>query len=150
MGIQVDIRKLDRGDLDALAGAYRELHAKDDPLPKRAELEQLWKDICADPRLIYIGAFKEPNLVATCNAAIVPNLTRGARPFAVIENVWTHPRFRRQGLGSAVLQELLSRCWDARCYKVMLLSAAHRGAAHEFYERNGFDKHLKQGFIIKK
>jgi GNAT superfamily N-acetyltransferase len=80
----------------------------------------------------------------------VPNLTRGARPYAVIENVVTHPDLRRTGLGSSVLQELLSRCWEAGCYKVMLLSAAERGAAHEFYERNGFDKHAKQGFIIRR
>ena len=80
----------------------------------------------------------------------MPNLTRGARPYAVIENVWTDPGSRRQGLGSEVLQELLSRCWAARCYKVMLLSASHRGAAHEFYERNGFDKHAKQGFVLRK
>ena len=150
MSIDLDIRKLGRNDLDELLKAYRELHTTDDPLPLRADLVQLWKDICEDPRLIYIGAFGGPNLIATCNAAIVPNLTRRARPFAVIENVWTHPKFRRQGLGSAVLQELLSCCWDASCYKVMLLSGAHRGAAHEFYERNGFDKHSKQGFIIKR
>jgi GNAT superfamily N-acetyltransferase len=144
------IRELSRGDLDALLEAYRDLHPDDDPLPARAELERLWNGICADPRLVYIGAFDGPRLVATCTAAIVPNLTRGARPYAVIENVWTHPASRRQGLGSAALQELLGRCWAAGCYKAMLLSASHRGAAHEFYQRNGFDKHAKQGFIVRK
>ena len=49
-----------------------------------------------------------------------------------------------------MLQQLLARCWAAGCYKVMLLSAAHRDAAHEFYQRNGFDMHAKQGFIIRK
>jgi GNAT superfamily N-acetyltransferase len=144
------IRELRTGDLDALLEAYEHLHAEDDPLPARADLESLWARICDDPALLYVGAFDGRRLVATCTAAIVPNLTRGARPYAVIENVVTHPECRRQGLGSAVLQELLSRCWAAGCYKVMLLSAAHRGAAHEFYERNGFDKHAKQGFIIRK
>jgi hypothetical protein len=32
----------------------------------------------------------------------------------------------------------------------MLLSGSHREAAHAFYERNGFDKHAKQGFVIRK
>jgi GNAT superfamily N-acetyltransferase len=146
----VSIRELRAGDLDALLEAYRDLHPDDDPLPARPNLERLWDGVCADPRLVYIGAFDGPRLVATCTAAIVPNLTRGARPYAVIENVWTHPASRRQGLGSAVLQELLGRCWAAGCYKAMLLSAAHRGAAHEFYQRNGFDKHAKQGFIIRR
>jgi GNAT superfamily N-acetyltransferase len=67
----------------------------------------------------------------------------------VIENVWTHPASRRQGLGSADLQELLGRCWSAGCQKVMLLSGSQGGAAHQFYERNGFDKHAKQGFVVR-
>jgi GNAT superfamily N-acetyltransferase len=150
MPVEARIRELGSGDLDALLEAYAHLHSEDDPLPPREELEALWARICDDPGLLYVGAFDGPRLVATCTAAIVPNLTRGARPYAVIENVVTHPERRRQGLASAVMQELLSRCWAAGCYKVMLLSAAHRGAAHEFYERNGFDRHAKQGFIIRK
>ena len=144
------IRELGRDDLAALLGAYAQLHPEDDPRPPRSELERLWSRICADPSLIYIGAFAGPRLVATCTGTIVPNLTRGARPYAVIENVFTDAAFRRQGLGSAVIQELLSRCWDAGCYKVMLLSGAGRDAAHAFYEHNGFDRGAKQGFIIRK
>ena len=144
-----EIRELGPGDLDALLAAYEHLHAEDDPLPERSDLEALWMRICGDPALIYVGAFDAGELVATCTAAIVPNLTRGARPYAVVENVVTVPAVRRTGLGIAVLDELLSRCWKAGCYKVMLLSAAERGAAHAFYERVGFDKHAKQGFIVR-
>jgi len=150
MALDAQIRELASGDLDALLEAYRDLHPGDDPLPERSELLRAWDAICADPRLLYVGAFAGPRLLSTCTAAIVPNLTRGARPYAVVENVWTDSEFRRQGLGSAVLQELLSRCWAANCYKVMLLSASSRDAAHEFYERNGFDKQAKQGFVIRK
>ena len=144
------VRELGRDDLDALLEAYRDLHPDDEPLPPKAELEALWKGICDDSRLLYMGAFEGARLVATCTAAIVPNLTRGARPYAVIENVWTHPARRRHGLGSAVLSELLDRCWATGCYKAMLLSGSHRDAAHEFYEHNGFDKRAKQGFVIRK
>ena len=51
---------------------------------------------------------------------------------------------------TSVLRELLARCWAEGCYKVMLQSALHREAAHAFYERNGFDKHAKQAFVIRK
>jgi ribosomal protein S18 acetylase RimI-like enzyme len=150
MAHEVDVRELVEADLGALLEAYRDLHPDDDPLPSDERVDELWREACADPRLIYLGAFDGARLLATCTAAIVPNFTRGARPYAVIENVWTHPRCRRRGLGSAVLRELLSRCWAADCYKVMLLSGSHREAAHAFYERNGFDKHAKQGFVIRK
>jgi GNAT superfamily N-acetyltransferase len=144
------LRELERSDLDALLAAYHDLLPDDEPLPARAEVERIWEESCADPRLLYFGAFEGARLRATCCVAIVPNLTRGARPWAVIENVWTDPACRRRGLGSAVLQEALSRCWEAGCYKVMLLSGSQREAAHEFYERNGFDRHAKQGFIVRK
>lgn len=151
MGVapEVGIRELGRDDLEELLAAYGELHPRDDPLP-REEVGALWARICGDPGLIYLGAFSGSRLLATCTAAIVPNLTRGARPYAVIENVFTRPDVRREGLGSAVLQALLERCWAAGCYKVMLLSAAERDAAHAFYERNGFDPHSKRGFILRK
>ncbi|MGI9591142.1 MAG: GNAT family N-acetyltransferase [Myxococcota bacterium] len=61
----------------------------------------------------------------------------------------SRPPARRRALAAA-LQALLARCWAAGCYKIMLLSGAHRGAAHAFYERNGFDPEAKQGFIVRK
>lgn len=41
---------------------------------------------------------EEGRLLATCNLSIIPNLTRGARPFARIENVVRPTAYRRQGL----------------------------------------------------
>ena len=150
MKITPNIRQLQGRDLQALLDAYHDLHPDDDPLPSRNELKRLWNSICGDQSLIYLGAFEGHQIVATCTAAIIPNLTRGARPYAVVENVWTRPAFRRRGIGSSVLQKLLSRCWEAGCYKVMLMSASHRDAAHEFYECNRFDCKAKRAFIIRK
>lgn len=147
---KLEIRELAEPDLDALLALYRHLHAEDDPLPVRSHLEALWSRVCASPDLLYRGGFDGGELVTSCCAAIVPNLTRGARPYAVIENVVSHPDRRGRGYGSAVLQALLSSCWDRGCYKVMLLSAAQRDVAHRFYEANGFDRHAKQGFILRK
>jgi len=67
----------------------------------------------------------------------------------VIENVWTAPDRRREGLGSALLRAMLDCCWGANCYNVMLLSGTPRAGAHEFYERLGFDTHAKQGLVIR-
>jgi GNAT superfamily N-acetyltransferase len=147
---ELEIRELVAADLDALLALYRHLHAEDDPLPARPELETLWARVCASPDHLYHGGFLGGELVASCCAAIVPNFTRGARPYAVIENVVTRQDQRGRGYGSALLQALLSSCWSRSCYKVMLLSAAQRDAAHRFYEANGFDRHAKQGFIIRR
>ena len=113
-------------------------------------MDATWRAIAADPAQIYLGAFSGDELVAACNAAIIPNLTRGCRPYAVIENVVTSAAHRRRGYGAAVLREALARCWARDCYKVMLMSASGRAAAHEFYEAIGFDRHSKQAFVIKR
>lgn len=143
------VRELKFGDLGALLGLYEHLHTEDDPLPDRSTVEQIWNDLCASPLHLYLGAESAGELVGTCTATIIPNLTRGARPYAGIENVVTHPDHRRRGYGAAVVAEALSRCWAAGCYKVMLLSGQERKEVHGFYEGLGFDKHAKQGFLAR-
>ena len=141
------IRDLRRNDLDSLLSLYRQLHPQDDALPEG--VAEIWEEIVRDPAQIYLGAFVGELLVAACNAAVVPNLTRGARPYAVIENVVTHADYRRRGIGAKILRALVDRCWARRCYKVMLMSAIGRAEIHGFYEALGFDKQSKQAFVIK-
>jgi GNAT superfamily N-acetyltransferase len=148
MSAEVVIRDLGRNDLDSLLVLYRHLHTQDDALPGGNEVKRIWDGIVRDPAQIYVGAFAGDVLVAACNAAVIPNLTRGARPYAVIENVVTDARYRRRGIGASVVRALLDRCWARRCYKVMLMSGASRTEIHGFYESLGFDKKSKQAFVI--
>jgi GNAT superfamily N-acetyltransferase len=146
----VKVRRAAASDLDSLLALYAYLHDRDDPLPPQPQLEAVWGDIMADPKLHYFVAEIEGLLVSSCNLSIVPNLTRGARPFGVIENVVTHADFRKQGLARAVMEAALETAWAAGCYKVVLLSSAHRSEAHAFYEKLGFDGHSKIGFVARR
>lgn len=146
---ELTIRTLVHQDLSGLLDLYRQLHEKDDPPPARAELDSLWWRILSDDSQIYLGGFRSGVLVSVCNAAVIPNLTRGARPYAVIENVVTDGAQRRRGFGGAVMRALLDRCWQCGCYKVMLMSGTERREVHAFYESLGFDKDAKQAFIIR-
>ena len=143
------VRDLDLADLEPLLSLYTQLHLGDPPLPSE-RAATLWQTILSDPSLIYLGGFASGELVSACCAAIVPNLTRSGRPYAVIENVITDSAWRRQGVGRAVLGALVERCWQRGCYKVMLMSGNARGTAHEFYEAIGFDRDAKQAFIIRR
>lgn len=145
------IRSLAAEDLDALLALYEDLHSGDEPAP-RATLEDIWQSILCDPGRIYVGGFiggsARSELVSTCNAVIVPNLTRGARPYAIIEQVVTHHDHRRRGFGAQTMRHLLECCWERRCYKVSLTSGVRRDQAHEFYEALGFDRDAKHAFVI--
>jgi GNAT superfamily N-acetyltransferase len=143
------LRDLVKGDLEPLLALYSELHPGDEPIdPARAEA--IWSAILANPDHICLGGFVGDELVTSCAVAIVANLTRGGRPYAVIENVVTSSARRRKGYASALLWAAIDRCWLRDCYKVMLMSAAGRTEAHSFYESLGFDRQSKQAFVLKR
>jgi GNAT superfamily N-acetyltransferase len=148
-GISFVVRDATEGDLDGILDLYAHLHDRDVVPPPRARLDELWQDILADPSLRYFVVECEGRVVCSCNLTVIPNLTRGARPFGVIENVVTHPDFRRRGLAKAALEHALDAAWQSGCYKVMLLSSAHRDAAHALYEQVGFKKDVKIGFVAR-
>ena len=88
-------------------------------------------------------------LMLACVLCIIPNLTRGLKPYGVIENVVTHADHRRQGYGRLVLEHALQHAWSQNCYKVMLLTGRKSEAVFGFYESVGFDRHAKQAFLAK-
>lgn len=142
----VSLRTLTAGDFDALLALYSHLHQNDAP-PDHGRLSELWNRVRQDPAHIYVGAFVDGALRSVANACVVANLTRGGRPFAVIENVVTSPSHRRRGLAKAVLNRLLNICRQHDCYKVMLLSSSSRAEAHALYRALGFDGDAKRAFV---
>lgn len=143
------IRRAAVEDLDRLLSLYAYLHDQDDPPPPHPELERVWQEMLARPGLHCLIGECAGQLAASCVLVIIPNLTRGTRPYALIENVVTHPDFRRRGFARAILEHALHIAWEAGCYKVMLLSSADRAGAHGLYEQVGFERGVKVGFIAK-
>ncbi|MDQ2798148.1 MAG: GNAT family N-acetyltransferase [Armatimonadota bacterium] len=136
-------------DLPQLLALYRYLHPHDPELTLDEELLRHWETILRDPALHYVVARSEGSLVSTCALTVIPNLTRGARPYGVIENVVTHPDYRRRGIGTQVLQHALGLAWEANCYKAMLLTGSKQEATLSFYEHAGFVRGEKTGFVAK-
>ena len=149
MSEHVKIRGVRPDELAALLGLYRHLIVDDLPPPPAAVLEQRWAELLADPRMHCLVAELDSQPVASCTLAIIPNLTRGARPYGLIENVVTHPAFRRRGLASAVLERALQIAWAHECYKVMLLTGSKQESVLRFYEQAGFQRGVKTGFIAR-
>lgn len=133
-------------DFEGIMDLY-EILIPGDTIASLSHLKSVWDEIMNNPgRYRYVIAEEEDKLVATSNITIVPNLTRAGRPYAVIENVVTHPDFRRRGFGRATMKLLLEFAREHNCYKVMLLSSKKRMEAHEFYRSLGFNGDTKCGF----
>jgi ribosomal protein S18 acetylase RimI-like enzyme len=147
MSDAIEVRRLGEDDLDGLLELYAHLHENDDPAAERETLQRVWRELCRDDRTLYFGAEADGRLVSTCIVTIIPNLTHGARPYAVLENFVTHESYRRRGFGRAVMVAIIEHCKAAGCHKIMLTSAATRHAAHALYESLGFKSKSNRAFV---
>jgi GNAT superfamily N-acetyltransferase len=142
------VRHIGKNELPKLLDLYQHLHEEGDaPLPPQGQLEALWGEIAANPMLYYFVGEVYGQLVCSCTLAIIPNLTRGARPYGLIENVVTHRDYRRRGFATQILRHALHVAWDQNCYKVMLLTGRKDEATLKFYEKAGFKCDVKTGFV---
>jgi N-acetylglutamate synthase-like GNAT family acetyltransferase len=146
---KITVRDAGESDLDGILDLYTYLHEYDDPLPSRVDLNELWNSIITNSLLRYFVAEHEGQLVSSCNLTIIPNLTHGAKPFGFIENVVIRPEYRRNGYAQSVIDYALNAAWQSGCHTVMLLSNVHRHEAHELYEKVGFKKGVKVGYVAK-
>ena len=118
----MEIERLESSALGDLLELYQHLHDSDDPPPDDAVAHQTWEKIVSSPDMHCFGIRQQEQLVSTCFIALLPNLTRACRPYAVIENVVTHADHRGQGYARALLQYALQHAWQQDCYKVMQLT----------------------------
>ena len=142
------VREAAACDLEALLALYLHLHETGIP-EDRERLRQVWAQIEADPGHHILVAEQGGQIVSACACVIVPNLTRGLRPYALIENVVTRADFRRRGFASACLARAVNLARAAGCYKVMLLTGAKDEATLRFYRRAGFDSGDKTAFVLR-
>jgi N-acetylglutamate synthase-like GNAT family acetyltransferase len=140
------IRVAEERDFDGIMNLLRQLNPRD-PVITDGRDKAVFAKILNNPNLRLIVMEEQNQIVSTCYLNIIPNLTRNAAPYAVLENVVTDERFRKRGIGKATIQFALNYAWNAGCYKVMLLTG--RESTHPFYKSCGFVAGEKFAFIAK-
>jgi ribosomal protein S18 acetylase RimI-like enzyme len=144
--VPVTTRPATDADLPALLALYAELHPDDQP-PTPADVRRAWQAITAQAGRTILVAEADGTVVGTADCATLPNLTRQARPFLLVENVVVTATHRRSGIGAALMDGVVALAKNAGCYKIQLLSRATRQAAHAFYESCGFQA-VAQGYRL--
>ena len=88
-------------------------------------------------------------IVGSIYLNVIPNLTRNASPYAVIENVIVSGHHRGQGIASGLMRFVLSEAWAAGCYKVMLQTGSKSASVHTFYKHLGFSAKTKTAYLAR-
>ena len=139
------IREANAADLPVLLDLYLDLH--ETRLPDAERADAAWRKILSDPDHHVLVCDLKGEIVSSCVCAVLPNLTRNARPYALIENVVTRKDHRGKGHATACLDRAREIAADAGCYKIMLLTGAKDAATLDFYRHAGFDDGEKTAFI---
>ncbi len=139
------VREVTEGDLPQLLELYLYLHETE--VPKLdAHLLNVWKQILDDPNHHIIVAEEDGKLVSTCVCVILPNLTRGIRPYALVENVVTHDDYQGRGYGSACLAYAKELALKENCYRLTLATGSRLESTLNFYRHAGYSSEDKTAF----
>jgi GNAT superfamily N-acetyltransferase len=140
------IKKAEQGDLHELLKLYTQLH--DNSLPTiDSRIESIWSGIIQDANHHILLGCIGARLISSCVVVIIQNLTRQQRPYAVVENVITHPEYRNKGYASAILSAAKDIAVKNNCYKIMLMTGSKQENTLNFYRRAGYNSNDKTAFI---
>ncbi|MBY5933852.1 GNAT family N-acetyltransferase [Tateyamaria omphalii] len=138
------VRALTAGDTKQALDLYRDL-VGDAPLGT----DDAFAAVVTHTGTTVLGVFSDTTLVAMATLHILPNVTQGGRPYALVENVVTQRDHRGTGQGRRVMQAVIDAAWAADCYKIMLLTG-RTADARGFYEKLGFGADEKWGMTIRR
>jgi GNAT superfamily N-acetyltransferase len=136
-------------DLASLLELYRlaEVSSSAEPIERA---EQIWLEMLSHNGVEVFVSTVEAQIVATCMLITAPNLLRGGRRHGFLENVVTHPEFRGQGHGRAVVDAALAAAWTKDCYHVLLQSGREDPRVHRFYQHCGFEPGFRVGYVARR
>jgi GNAT superfamily N-acetyltransferase len=141
-------REAQPADFNDIVRLYRQLHPKDS-IPHDGSVERSFERILDSPGLRLFVLELDGVVVATTYLNVIPNLTRSASPYAVIENVVVEESRRGAGLGKRIMDGTLRAAWAEGCYKAMLMTGSRTPATHHFYRACGFSPDAKTAYLAR-
>jgi len=149
----LNIREAAPGDVEGLRELYLDHRNLTKTPPKQTHGLAAWsgllEEFIADPGYHLLVGELDGRVVSSVTLIVIKNLTHNLSPYALIENVVTHCDFRNRGFASALMDAASQIAREADCYKIMLMTGSKQESTLRFYERCGFDRNAKTGFLKK-
>lgn len=140
------VREIQSNEQKEILELYLSLHESSVPEPSET-LDKAWNEILNDKNHHLIVNVIGGKIVSSCVCVIIPNLTRGIRPYAFIENVVTLEGYRGHGYATECLNYAKRIAEENNCYKIMLLTGSKEEKTLSFYRNAGYNSTDKTAFI---
>jgi L-amino acid N-acyltransferase YncA len=111
------------------------------------DYRRVFAEISSNPRRELLVAEYQGEVVGTVALFIIPNLSHGATPYALVENLVVNHKYRRKGIGKKLMEYTIVRAEQEGCHRIELCSSKGRKEAHRLYRSVGF-KPSAYGFRI--
>lgn len=139
------LREITENDYEQLMELYLHLHETE--VPSFEIAKDVWEKIVSDENYHIIVVEEDGKIVSSCTCVIIPNLTRGPRPYAWVENVVTHADYRGKGLATKCLDYAKELAVRENCYRIVLMTGSKLESTLKFYENAGYNRNDKTGYI---
>jgi GNAT superfamily N-acetyltransferase len=147
-----EIRLAKESDLPRILELYHELsmittESEQHSSTSWDDYRRVFAEISGNPRRELLVAEYEGEVVGTVALFIIPILSHGATPYALVENLVVNHKYRRKGIGKKLMEYTIVRAKQEGCHRIELCSDRRRQEAHELYLSVGF-KPSAYGFRI--
>jgi GNAT superfamily N-acetyltransferase len=115
---------------------------------QKVRAEHIWSEMLSHEGIAVFVSTVVERIVASCMLITAPNLLRGGRLGCTgFWKMLSHPEFRGQGHGRAVVHAALAAAWAKDCCRVLLESGRKEPRVHRFDKRSGFEPGLRIGYV---
>ncbi len=139
----LSINKISKNDLSELADLFKELTGNEQNVEK---MEKNFLLMESSENYIVLGAKINGKLAGSVMGIVCLDIVDDCRPFMLIENVIVSEKYRRQGVGKALMLNIENTSVSKNCYYTMFVSGSQRKEAHKFYESIGYGNDIVRGF----
>lgn len=101
--------------------------------------KKIFKETESDQNQIYLIGIGNGKIIAHAKITIIPTIYEDMNTYAILNHVCVKPEFRREHIGTKMLDECFKIAKENDCKCVELWSKNFRQAAHGMYHSYGFD-----------
>lgn len=137
------IRRTIKEDMLELALLYKQFWNEDSSIEL---MEMKFIELQENPNYILLSALEENHLIGSVLGIICEELYGECKPFLLIEDLIVDHKYRRKGIGKALMTEIEKLALENDCYQILLITHNDRKDAIAFYESLGFNPDTHKGF----